>query len=289
MLDEYIDEQSNFYNVITKSIFNNKISHAYLIESNGYAKVNELVFALAKLLYCPNHYSNSNNCFNCSDCQLIMDNNINNIRVIKTDGLWIKKEQLLDLQNEFLAKSLNNRPKIYIIEEAEKLNKSSANTILKFLEEPSENIIAILITSNKHNVIETIVSRCITFSLDVVKDNVDIRFDDKLVEFVNCLENQGKEFIANYCEFINFKKIDKDYINVLFQNLNSIYTYLFELKKNETKSDNDLLNNILEKNNIMTITNKLKVINHQFIRIKANNNLNLLMDKFIIDFSREVN
>ena len=47
-----------------------------------------------------------------------------------------------------------------VINDVELLNTSAANSILKFLEEPEENIIAILITSNRNLVINTIVSRC---------------------------------------------------------------------------------------------------------------------------------
>ena len=49
---------------------------------------------------------------------------------------------------------------LFIIYNAEKLNTSSANTILKFLEEPEENIIAVLTTDNRYQVLDTILSRC---------------------------------------------------------------------------------------------------------------------------------
>ena len=49
---------------------------------------------------------------------------------------------------------------IYIIKNCEKLNSSSANCILKFLEEPEDDIIAILLTDNINMVLPTIKSRC---------------------------------------------------------------------------------------------------------------------------------
>ena len=52
-----------------------------------------------------------------------------------------------------------------IIKETEKLNASSANTILKFLEEPEDGIIAILLTDNRYHVLDTILSRCQILSL----------------------------------------------------------------------------------------------------------------------------
>ena len=58
------------------------------------------------------------------------------MEIIKTEAQSIKKEEILQLKEKFKTKSVYNSKRIYIIEEAEKLNSSSANTLLKFLEEP---------------------------------------------------------------------------------------------------------------------------------------------------------
>lgn len=82
------------------------------------------------------------------------------VKVIKSDGMWIKKDQLLDLQSEFNNKAFEGNKKIYIIRSAEKMNVQTANSILKFLEEPVDDIIAILITDNINMLLPTIISRC---------------------------------------------------------------------------------------------------------------------------------
>ena len=55
--------------------------------------------------------------------------------------------------------SLTELNKIYIIEEAEKMNRSSSNALLKFLEEPYPNNYLILLTENSNVLLETITSR----------------------------------------------------------------------------------------------------------------------------------
>ena len=70
------------------------------------------------------------------------------LKIVKPNGQFIKKEQLLELQNSVLNKPVEANKIIYIIKNAERLNSSSANSILKFLEEPEDNIIAILLTDN---------------------------------------------------------------------------------------------------------------------------------------------
>ena len=64
------------------------------------------------------------------------------------------------------------------------MNDYSANTILKFLEEPSSDIIAILLTTNRFNIISTILSRCQFLS---IKSNLDYVVDDNYLDFCKYL------------------------------------------------------------------------------------------------------
>ena len=95
------------------------------------------------------------------------------IKIINPDGLWIKKEQLDEIQKEFSTKAVFGTKKIYIINEADKMNSSAANSILKFLEEPVPNIIAILVTNNIYQLLDTIISRCQVISLRKNKLNFE--------------------------------------------------------------------------------------------------------------------
>src|SRR5574344_2082186 len=131
MLDEFMNEQKVAHRILTNSIIKNKCSHAYLIETNGYLKKIELAKAFAKYLLCPNNYSNNQKCVNCTQCENIDKNIFGELKIIEPDGMWIKKEQLLELQEEFKMKSVLANKKVYIITDATKLNPSSSNSILK--------------------------------------------------------------------------------------------------------------------------------------------------------------
>ena len=74
------------------------------------------------------------------------------------------------MQRQFSTKAIETKYKIYIIHEAEKMNSSAANSILKFLEEPEPGIIAILITDNMYQLLDTIISRCQIISLSNSKN-----------------------------------------------------------------------------------------------------------------------
>ena len=52
---------------------------------------------------------------------------------------------------------------MYIIDEAHMLSSSAFNALLKTLEEPPENVVFILATTEEHKILPTILSRCIRF------------------------------------------------------------------------------------------------------------------------------
>lgn len=306
MLDDFISDQAIAYKIFKNSISKNKLSHAYLINTNGYHKGFDFAKAFAKYLLCPNNETGSHEC---SVCHLIDNNSYSEFKVIEADGLWIKKEQTDELQEMFSMKSLSGR-KVYIINGVENLNISASNSILKFLEEPEEGIVAILITDNIYKVLGTIVSRCQVINLN----NVQVKSDDMLMnvgnqlyndsdkinEFVNDSESINKiGHVIDFIEYLYFNKLDTlvyinkywndffkskdDYLfafNIMIMFYSDVINYkmgndiiLSEFKSNIEKFselDYNIINRIL--NLIMEVREDLY----------SNVNLNLLMDKFII-------
>ncbi|MFP4177553.1 MAG: AAA family ATPase [Acholeplasmataceae bacterium] len=83
-----------------------------------------------------------------------------NLMVIEPEGLQIKKEQIRALQEEFSKTVLVAGPRIYCIRHIDRLTKSAANRLLKFMEEPqNESVYGFLLTENVDDVLRTIVSR----------------------------------------------------------------------------------------------------------------------------------
>ena len=114
MIDEYIDEQKIITTVLKNAVEKNKISHAYLFETNGYQNKDDFVLAFIKYLLCPHNYSNSKNCVNCTQCELIQKRIFSEVKHIYSDGMWIKKEQLEELQQNFSETSVESNKRIYV-------------------------------------------------------------------------------------------------------------------------------------------------------------------------------
>ena len=196
--------KNNFFDYIEKLFENNVLSHAYLIEVNNYEEDYKKVLTFIKMILCSkkNKSIKDLNCNECNICELIDNDNYPDLYVIEPDGNNIKKEQILKLENEFSNYSLLDNKRIYIIKEAEKMNIASSNTILKFLEEPNDDIVAILLTNSRYKIIDTIISRCQILSL---KNDYDI---ENYEGFEIVLEN----LIEPDNLFINYNSISNFYI-----------------------------------------------------------------------------
>lgn len=308
MLDEYIDTQKIVYKTLINTIKKNVLSHAYLFETNGNKDAYQIVLAFAKCLLCKDNYSNSFNCRDCKQCSKIDKNIFSDLKIINADGLWIKKEQLDELQKEFSTKSVESNRRIYIINNAEKLNLQSANSILKFLEEPEDNIIAILITNNIYQLLETIVSRCQIISLSNTKKE-DLTLEEKVQALFNIEEidenfNQKIEAINNFIIYLEQNKLDtvlmtqklfheyfkerKDFL-LGFDLIILYYKDVINLKLNRNIEIYDQYKNELEKisnmNTISELIKKINIVLQLKEHIKINANQSLLLDKLIIELN----
>ena len=283
MLDLYKDKQPLFYNEVMNCLNNNKISHAYLIETNDWNEADGLILAFVKQLF--RKYISDDDLYNNIET-LIMNNCYSDFIVIESDGMWIKKEQILDAKEKFKMTSFQNSPRIYLIKNADLLNKYAANSLLKFLEEPEGNIIAILTTNNRYKVIETIRSRCQIYSLlndKKVKDLFNLELTEKIIE---TLEKKKKNSIAYLPILLENDLKNKDFWKSIFNDM--IEVYYNSLRKYENIDYIDygsIISLITSLNSIQSIINKISILFATINDLDYNLNINMLLDKFIIEFS----
>lgn len=315
MLDEYQKIQPIPWTILKREINKNKLAHAYLFESNGYIGTFDLALALAKTLLCPYNYSNNQKCVNCTQCNNIDNGNYPEIKIIEADGMWIKKEQLLELQEQFSTKSVINKRKIYIIKDADKLNNVAANSLLKFIEEPEENIIAILISPTRYQLLDTIVSRCqiISFNQTSLKGNLvekvakylynttsainefiadekSIDKINKVIDFVNFYEKNGLDTLLYTYELWTSTFKNKEDLIIAFEILLLYYRDLLNYMCNQELEIfidyNDNYQKLSENNTINQVCLKIDKIIELKNYLKINANTNLLLDKLILELER---
>ena len=214
----------------------------------------------------------------------IDNNNYPDLKVIEPIGNSIRKSQLTELQDDFSNTSLINGKRIYIIKNAEKLNSSSANTILKFLEEPVDNVIAILITTNRYKVIKTILSRCQILSLKEEKLNFD--YNDDFIDFLKLLLNP-KNLFLNYKSITDDYLIDKNNaLNYFTLVENFIVSYFHN--KYSTEGLNNKVYDIISSKSDDFLLKYLSVIENELKKLKFNVNFKLWLDSILARLLLEV-
>ena len=136
---------------LTKAYQSNKLSHAYLFEGDDGQSMQQVAIDFTKLILCSQD----------NQCQLKVETfNHPDFMYISSEETTIKKDQVEQLVHHMNQLPIEGNYKVYIIESFEKLTVQGENSILKFLEEPPDNTIAILLKTKPEQILDTIHSRC---------------------------------------------------------------------------------------------------------------------------------
>lgn len=153
--------QENIVKALSNAINLNKISHAYLLCGPRGTGKTTTARIIAKSLNCAKGPT-LEPCGECPSCKDIA--NSTPIDVIEIDAASNRKvEDARNILEKIQFVPVNGHFKIYIIDEVHMLTTEAFNTLLKTLEEPPENVIFILATTEPHKVLDTIISRCQRF------------------------------------------------------------------------------------------------------------------------------
>ncbi len=178
--------QQKARNHFRNSLLNNRLAHAYLFYGPEGTGKDAFALELAKTLNCKD--GETRPCYTCPSCQKIAHFNHPDVHftlpVMKSmspdkirEQLKLKSvnpyaaqersaqymiliDQIRQLKNESKYTPHEAEKKVYIISNADRMNKESANSFLKILEEPPEELIILLTTSNLNAMPITIRSRC---------------------------------------------------------------------------------------------------------------------------------
>lgn len=211
-----------------------------------------------------------------------LDNNIfPDLMIIKSFDKVIKKEQILNIKAEMKEKSINSGKQFYIIEYAENLNSSSANALLKFLEEPDDEIIAILVTKNINKVISTIVSRCQIVNLNHYNRKKDEQYFELALKYLLIYEDKKEKAVSYLSELYEISSDDlKSMINSWIYIYKNVLKLL--LNKDSEEANNESILALSKKNNIESVIDKLDKLEKMSNLILYNVNVRIILDELFI-------
>lgn len=158
--DEVV-EQRHIVTTLKNSIKNNTVSHAYLFCGTRGTGKTTLAKIFARAINCLEPVD-GNPCNKCACCTGILDGSI--IDVIEIDAASNNGvDDVREIKEAIMYVPAVTRYKVYIIDEVHMLSTGAFNALLKTLEEPPENVVFILATTEPHKLPATILSRCQRF------------------------------------------------------------------------------------------------------------------------------
>ena len=261
----------------------NKIAHAYLITTNSVDKCVDELFCILKKIYLYDQVINDEQkkiIVNLVDKRLFP-----NIFVIEPDGTKIKKEQIANLKSSFAMTSQFTTLKVYIIKNAEKMNKEATNSILKFLEDPYEDTIGFFVTPEKNNILDTVISRCENISVNYDLNGSSITNDDLIEIIDNYLirieKNNTSSILINQEIVLANIKERKDIVEFI-KSVFHIYNEAFRMKLSN-KAQLDEKYSFIYEQNINCLHKKNDLLKELLNELNYNVNIELLLDRFVIE------
>ena len=186
--------QEHITTTLKNQILNNRIAHAYLFCGTRGTGKTSTAKVFAKALNCLN-LKEGEPCNECEMCRKINEGlaiDVTELDAASNNGV----DKIRDIIDDVKYPPQESKYKVYIMDEVHMLSAGAVNAFLKTLEEPPNNVIFILATTDPQKLPITILSRCqrfdfkrinnseITARLKKIIDDQNMLADDKSLNLI---------------------------------------------------------------------------------------------------------
>ena len=152
---------------LKQAVEQEKISHAYLFSGPRGTGKTSVAKIFAKAMNCPNQVDGEP-CNHCYICQAVTEGSLED--VIEMDAASNNGvDEIREIRDKSTYAPSLARYKVYIIDEVHMLSTGAFNALLKTLEEPTQNVVFILATTELHKIPATILSRVQRFEFKSIR------------------------------------------------------------------------------------------------------------------------
>lgn len=272
--------------ILTNSIKNNKINHAFLFFGPRGTGKTSTAKIYAKLINCLN-IKNNKACDECENCIKIQNNSVDIIEMDAASNNGV--EEIRNIRNKIDLVPTELKYKVYIIDEIQMLTKEAFDALLKTLEEPPKHVVFIMATTEIKKVPDTIVSRCqvlefkkidkniIKEKLENICKNENIDFDEEaLLKIAELSSGALRDSLTILDKAIAYSDRNKITLDLVYEISNTIsFEKIKPLAESLiNKKEKDFLNeyNKVTENNNIDIINLIKNL-LKYYEINIENNI----------------
>ena len=160
---------------VLNAISKKRIPHAIIIEGEEGLGKHTLSDFLSMAAVCGEDNAPCKVCKNCHLADIKSHPDIS-VTLPEEGKKNISVAQIRSLKNETFVKPHQAKKRVFVIDGANTMNEQSQNALLKVLEEPPGDIVFILITESKAALLDTIISRCVTFTLSPPEQTLAVEY-----------------------------------------------------------------------------------------------------------------
>lgn len=260
--------------ILKNSILAGKIGHAYIFSGPRGTGKTSVAKIFSKAVNCLNN-TNGDLCMKCNNCISNFDDEIDIVEIDAASNNGV--DEIREIRNNVKLAPNHLKYKVYIIDEVHMLSTSAFNALLKTLEEPPENVIFILATTEFNKIPSTVVSRCQKFDfkkltlkqiqerLNYILTQEKIALSDEIVGTISMLCDGGMRDAINLLDqIISLNEthnitLDDVYNLIGDINENKIIDLLKEITNGDiTKILEEVDNFFQEGRNFINIINRLQ-------------------------------
>jgi len=178
--------QQTQWQQINQLLKTGRLPHAMLLQGNQGLGKSDFAIALANAVLCKQPTTDSQACGQCQACQLLAAKTHPDLHYLEptASGKSKSKKPVLNIRIDeirALCEKLNQTSqysgyRVAILDQAELLTISAANSLLKTLEEPGQNVLILLVTTRTHRLPVTIRSRCQSLRFNVPDEQQSLQW-----------------------------------------------------------------------------------------------------------------
>lgn len=195
----------NRYETIRRLAAKNGLSHAYLITGENEAERTGIALFLAQAMNCRG--TGEKPCGVCRDCRKTAAHTHPDVITVerRDDRRELVVDQIRELSRECYVVPNEGLKKIFLLPEADKMNPSAQNALLKLLEEPPSYAAFLLLGVNPGSFLPTIRSRCVAMSVETTESGAR---DSRAEALADAFVSGDSLSLAKQC--FRLEKADRD-------------------------------------------------------------------------------
>ena len=213
----------------------------------------------------------------------------------KAEKKFIEISQIREMIQFQNRSSFNNQNRIILINDVEYLNSSSANALLKSVEEPNNNLFYILIYNSEKRIPHTLKSRCIEFKIILLSEHlsniVNNYFDKNVyqkipIDFLNIYSSPS--FLISLINFMINNEINNKDATIENFILNIIHKKLYLKDPFIINNINYFIELFFYKNISLTKKITFKIKEYFYLKLSLINKYNLDLESFFLEFEEKL-